>query len=140
MAGDAKVEALRKVSLFGGLKERELDQVAQLVDEVDLPAGHVLMREGDRGSQAFILASGEARVVRDGREVAVLGPGSVLGEMALVAEGPRVATATLTKPSHLFVLAHREFHSLMADVPAVQECVLDEVARRLRVLEPDKAH
>jgi NTE family protein len=64
----------------------------------------------------------------------------VLGEMAILSEGPRVATATLTQPTHLFVLAHREFHSLMETQPAVRECVLNEVARRLRELEPEKAH
>lgn len=140
MAADGKVEALRAVSLFGGLRQRELEQVAQLADEVDLPAGHVLMREGESGSQMFIIASGEAKVERGGREIAREGPGSFLGEMSIVSEGPRTATATLTQPSHLFVLAHREFHSLMDDVPAVRTCVMDEVARRLRALEPDKAH
>jgi CRP/FNR family cyclic AMP-dependent transcriptional regulator len=140
MAADGKVEALRAVSLFGGLRQRELEQVAQLADEVDVPAGHVLMREGETASQMFIISSGEARVERGGRELARLGPGSVLGEMALVAEGPRTATATVTEPAHLFVLAHREFHSLMEDIPAVRECVLNEVARRLRELEPDRAH
>jgi len=140
MAADGKIEALRSVSLFGDLRQRDLEQVAQLADEVDLPAGHVLMREGDNASQMFIIASGEARVERGGREVARLGPGSVLGEMALVAEGPRSATATLTQPGRLFVLAHREFHSLMDDVPAVRDCVMNEVARRLRELEPEKAH
>ena len=140
MAGDGKIEALRSVSLFRDLRQRDLEQVAQLADEVDLPAGHVLMRQGDTGSQMFVMSSGEALVERDGRQLATLGPGAVLGEMAIVAEGPRVATATLTKPAHLFVLGHREFHSLMHEVPAVQECVLNEVARRLRRLEPDKAH
>jgi CRP-like cAMP-binding protein len=140
MAGDAKIEALRSVPLFSDLRQRDLEQVAQLADEVDLPAGHVLMREGEIGSQMFIIVSGEARVERGGHEIAVVGPGSHLGEMALVAEGPRMATATLTKPGRLFVLAHREFHSLMEDVPSVRDCVLNEVARRLRGLEPDKAH
>jgi CRP/FNR family transcriptional regulator, cyclic AMP receptor protein len=140
MAADAKVDALRSVSLFSGLRQRELEQVAQLADEVDLPAGQVLMREGENGNQAFIIGSGEALVERGGRQVATLGPGAVLGEMALVAEGPRVGTVTLTTPAHLFVLAHREFHSLMETVPAVRECVLNEVARRLRELEPEKAH
>lgn len=137
---DAKVEALRALSLFRGLRDRDLKQVAKLADEVDLPAGHVLMREGDRGAETFVIASGEALVERGGRELARLGPGAVVGEMALLAEGPRTATATLTQPSRLFVLAHREFHSLLEDVPAVRECVLTEVARRLRELEPDRAH
>ena len=140
MAADGKIEALRSVSLFSDLRQRDLEQVAQLTDEVDLPAGHVLMREGASGDQAFIIGTGEARVERGGREIAMAGPGAVLGEMALVAEGPRVATATLTKPSHLFVLGHREFHSLMEAVPAVRDCVLNEVARRLRNVEPEKAH
>lgn len=139
MAADGKMEALHSVPLFSDLRTRDLEQVAQLADEVDLPAGHVLMRQGDNGSQMFIILSGEALVERDGRELAKVGPGTVLGEMAIVAEGPRVATATLTKPSHLFVLAHREFHSLMENLPSVRDCVLKDVARRLRELEPDKA-
>jgi CRP-like cAMP-binding protein len=140
MAADGKIEALRSVSLFGNLRPRELEQVGQLADEVDLPAGEVLMREGESASQMFIIGSGEAVVERGGREVARMGPGDVLGEMAILAEGPRTATARLTKASHLFVLGHREFHSLLDDVPAVRECVLAEVARRLREHEPDRAH
>lgn len=140
MAADGKIEALRSVPLFAELRDRDLEQVARLADEVDLPAGQVLMREGESGSQMFIIASGEVRIERGGREIAREGPGSFFGEMAIVSEGPRTATATLTKPSHLFVLAHREFHSLMDDVPAVRTCVMDEVARRLRELETDKAH
>ena len=137
---DAKVEALRAVPLFRALNDRDLQQVARLADEVDLPAGKVLMREGESGSQMFIMASGEARIEREGREIAREGPGSFFGEMAIVAEGPRTATATLTEPSHLFVLAHREFHSLLDAVPEVRECVLNEIARRLRELELDRAH
>ena len=140
MATDGKIEALHSVPLFNNLGKRDLERVGQLADEVDLPAGHVLMREGENGSQMFILLEGEARVERAGREVAVVGAGEVLGEMAIVAEGPRVATATLTKPSRLFVIAHREFHSLMDEMPSVRKCVLDEVARRVRNSEPDRAH
>ena len=139
MATDGKMDALHAVPLLSDLSSGDLQKVGQLVDEVDLPAGHVLMREGENGSQMFIILEGEARVEHAGREIAVLGPGKVLGEMAIVAEGPRVATATLTKPSRLFVLAHREFHALMDDYPSVRECVLNEVARRLRELEPEKA-
>jgi CRP-like cAMP-binding protein len=139
MAADGKMQALGSVPLFSDLRPRDLESVAQLADEVDLPAGHVLMRQGDNGSQMFIISSGEARVERNGQTLATLGPGSVLGEMAIVAEGPRVATATLTKPSHLFVLTHRDFHTLMADHASVRDCVLNEVARRLRELEPERA-
>jgi len=62
MAADGKIEALRSVSLFSDLRQRDLEQVAQLADEVDLPAGHVLMREGETGSQMFVMSTGEAAV------------------------------------------------------------------------------
>jgi CRP/FNR family transcriptional regulator, cyclic AMP receptor protein len=140
MVADQKIEALRAVSLFSDLRGRDLENVARLADEVDLPAGHVLMREGESGSQMFIISSGEARVEQGGQHIATVGPGEVLGEMAILSEGPRVATATLTQPSHLFVLGHREFHSLMETQAAVRDCVLNEVGRRLRRLEPEKAH
>jgi CRP-like cAMP-binding protein len=138
MAGDPKLEMLRSVSLFSALGQRDLEQVAQLADEIDLPAGKVLMREGDRGAEMFVIVSGEAKIERDGREIDRSGPGTVLGEMALLSETPRTATVTLTEPSRLLVLAHREFHSLLADVPAVRTCVMDELARRLQKLQPDQ--
>jgi CRP-like cAMP-binding protein len=138
MATDGKMEALHSVPIFSDLKPDDLRKVQQLADEVDLPAGQVLMRQGETGSQMFIILDGEARVERDGREIAMAGFGDVLGEMSIVAEEPRVATATLTKPSHLFVIAHREFHALMDDHPSVRDCVLQGVARRLRELEPEK--
>ena len=138
MATDGKMEALRSVPIFSDLKPDDLRRVEQLADEVDLPAGQVLMRQGETGSQMFIILEGEARVERDGREIAVAGHGDVLGEMSIVAEEPRVATATLTKPSRLFVIAHREFHTLLDDHPSVRDCVLRVVARRVRELEPEK--
>jgi CRP-like cAMP-binding protein len=137
---DEKIDRLRSVSLFSALRDRELKQIATLADEVDLPEGKVLIRQGEWGAEMFVLISGEAIVDRDGVEVARAGPGTVIGEIALLSEGPRTATVTLTEPSRLFVLAHREFHALMDSVPEVRTCVLDELARRLRRLEEDKAH
>jgi CRP-like cAMP-binding protein len=137
---DPKIDRLRSVSLFSGLGDRDLERVASLADEVDLPEGKVLIRQGEWGAEMFVVVSGEAIVDRDGVEVARAGPGTVIGEIALLSEGPRTATVTLTAPSRLFVLAHREFHSLMDAVPAVRECVLDELARRLRNHEADRAH
>src|SRR3954447_25733083 len=139
-APDAKLELLHSVSLFANLKSSELADLGQLSDRVDVPAGKVLMREGDPGREMFFVVSGAVSVQRDGREVARLGPGEVLGEMALISEGPRTATATATEPTTLFVLSHGAFHSLMATSPEVNRCVMDEMARRLRNLEPDRAH
>jgi CRP/FNR family transcriptional regulator, cyclic AMP receptor protein len=139
-ATDTKREMLRAVSLFETLSDRELAAVEQLADTVDVPAGHVLMRQGASGGEMFVIATGGVVVDRDGHEVATLGPGSVVGEMALLSEGPRTATVTATEPSTLFVLAHREFHSLMDVSATVRDCVFKAVAHRIREVEEDRAH
>ena len=140
MANDPKVELLRTVSLFSDLRQRELEDVARLADRVDLPAGRVIMRQGETGNEAFVVATGGVVVERDGRDVARLGPGSIVGEMALLSEGPRTATVTTAEPSTLFVLAHREFHSLMDASSEVRRCVFDALADRLRAVDADAAH
>jgi CRP-like cAMP-binding protein len=139
-ATDTKRDMLRAVSLFGTLSGKELDAIAQLADTVEVPEGYVLMRQDTSGGEMFVIASGNVRVERNGRELAQLGPGSVVGEMALLSEGPRTATVTATEPSTLFVLAHREFHSLMDTSAEVRTCVFNAVAHRIRALETDHAH
>ena len=137
---DAKLDLLHSIPLFSRLKGSDLELLGQLADEVDVPAGRVLMREGESGSEMFILASGHVRVDHDDKTIAELGPGDWLGEMAILSEGTRTATATTTEPTRAFVVAHREFHSLMDKMPSVRTAVLDCVAERLRRLEPDTAH
>lgn len=138
MPRDPKVELLRSVPLFAKLSGHDLERVAQLADEVDLPAGRVLMRQGENGAEAFVLARGAARIERDGRQIAERGPGSVIGEIALLAETPRTATVTLTEPSTLFVLAHREFHTLLGESSSIRAACFEGLAERLRGLEIDR--
>ena len=140
MARDPKLEMLRGVSLFATLGRAELETVARLADEIDIPAGKVLMRQGEIGREMFVIASGSVVVERDGLEVARVGPGDVVGEVALLSEGPRTATATAAEPTTAFVLAHREFHSLMDMSAEVRRCVFDAVAGRIRAVDVDRAH
>lgn len=137
---DQKLELLKRVPLLDGLGRREIEEIGRLAEEIDLPAGKVLMREGDAGREFFIIVSGAVAIDRGGQRIRVSGPGDFFGELALLAEGPRTATATTSDPSKLLVLGHREFHSLMDDFPSIRLCVLEAVARRLRTLEPEAAH
>lgn len=137
---DPKLEMLHAVPLFANLSGRNLEQLGQLAEEVDLPAGRVLMRQGASGSEMFVMVRGAALVERDGREIARRGPGDFFGEIALLSEGPRTATVTLTEPSTLVVLGHREFHSLMDASPEIRLAVLSMLAQRIRALETDQAH
>ncbi len=140
MAGSSKVDLLRSIPLFARLSKGDLERVAQLADQVDVPSGRVLTREGDRGAEMFVIMSGRVRVERNGQEVADLGPGDWLGEMALVSEGDRTATATTTEPSQLLVVAHREFHALMDEMPTVRSAVFECVADRIRKLDSLASH
>ena len=137
---DQKLELLKSIPLFAGFGRRELERLGMLTDQVDLPAGRVLMRQDEAGQEAFIIVRGRAEITRDGRVIAERGNGDILGEIALVDEGPRTATVTLTEPSQLLVVGHRDFHTLMDEMPAVRTQVLESLARRVRNLEPDAAH
>jgi CRP-like cAMP-binding protein len=140
MATDEKLELLKRVPLFAGLGRKEIEEVGRLAEEIDVPAGRALMREGQTGQEFFVIVRGSVLVERGGRQIRSLGPGDFLGEIALVDDGPRTATATTASDSALLVVAHREFHSLMDQFPSVRECVLQALATRVRQLEPDAAH
>jgi CRP-like cAMP-binding protein len=137
---DPKLDLLRSIGLFSRLDRRDLERLGQLVDEVELPADKVLMRQGDSGAEAFIVVSGRLAVVRNGQPLQDRGPGEIVGEIALLSEGPRMATVTTAERSRLLVLGHREFHALMDEQPAIRLAVLDELAVRLRSLEELTAH
>ncbi len=132
-----KLDLLRRTPLLSALGGREIEEVGRLVDEVDVPGGRVLMREGDTGSEFFVVVSGAVGIERGGTRIRTIGPGDFFGEIALLAEGPRTATATSDGPATLLVLGHREFHSLMDQYPAIRTCVLEALAKRLRSLDPE---
>jgi len=140
MEKDRKLELLRSVPLFSACSKTNLARIARLVDEIDLPAGHVLTQQGRTGNEFFIIVDGTVRVDRDGRRIDTVGPGDFLGEIALIDHRPRTATATCETPCRLLVLAHREFHTLLADTPSIASAVLKALAERLRALEPQAAH
>jgi len=128
---DAKVELIAKVPLFAGLGKQQLAQVAGIADEIDLPEGKVLTREGERGREFFILLEGEAEVRRNGRKLDTRRAGEFFGEIALVSDIPRVATVTATTPVRALVIRDREFRGLLERTPEIALKVLSAVAERL---------
>ena len=125
------LDRLRGIPLFENLNNRELARVERLLTPVDLPAGRVLISEGTIGRQAFIVISGFAEVTIEGRPVAVVGPGEVIGEMALVDHRPRTATVRATEAMRVFVVDPRSFSSLLSE-PGIARKVLDAEVTRLR--------
>ena len=125
------MEAISRVPLFARCSRRDLAAIASIADEIDLPAGKELTREGERGREFFVLLDGTADVRRRGRKLNTLGPGDFFGEIAVVARVPRTATVTTTSPVRALVVTDRSFRSLMERTPEIQLKVLEALAERL---------
>lgn len=140
MARDEKLDLLHRIPLFSGLDRRQVERLGMLAEEVDVPAGKVLMRQGEEGGDLMVIVRGRVAIERDGSRLNTMGPGDFFGEIALVVGGPRTATATTEEPSTLLVINHREFHSMVEEFPEVSVQLLNTLAHRVRNLEPDAAH
>ena len=137
---DEKLTLLSKVPLLAGLDRKELGEVGRLADEISLPEGRVVAREGTTGEEFFVIIDGTVRIERAGQHLADLGPGDFFGELAMLGKVPRTATATCTTACRMLVLGHREFNTLLSNYPAIQNAVLHAVAQRISRLETSQAH
>ncbi len=128
---NAKLELIKGVPLFSRCSKRELKEIALLADELTLPAGRNLTKEGASGREFVVIAEGSADVRRRGRKVNSLGSGDFLGEIALITGEPRTATVTTTSPSRLLVITAADFRRLMRKTPSIQGKVLEALAHRV---------
>lgn len=129
---DLYLDRLQRVPMFRGLNQKQLRTLAQQADEVKVDAGHVLIREGEKGQEFFFLVSGKVAVTVGGKEVAVLGGGDFFGELAMLDPAPRAATVTTLEPSELLVIGARRFQPLLDDVPQLARKIMAGLAHRLR--------
>jgi CRP/FNR family transcriptional regulator, cyclic AMP receptor protein len=121
---------LKDVPFFRTMSKKELAVVAQQTDEIDVPAGRVLAREGDFGDEFFVIDDGTAEVTRGGERIAELGPGDFFGELALLEAERRNATVTATSPMRLIVMTRPSFRALDRSSPQVHEAVASAIAQR----------
>jgi CRP/FNR family cyclic AMP-dependent transcriptional regulator len=128
---DKKIELIAGVPLFADCSRRELRELAEVIDEVVVPADYQLTREGAAGREFVIIIDGAADVTRRGRKVNTLAAGDFLGEIALVSGQPRTATVKTTQPTHALVLTAPAFRSLLRRLPSMQWKVLEALAARL---------
>ncbi len=108
-ADPARVRLLRSVELFSFLPPAEMERVASHLQRIDGESGDVLMRQGDRGDRVFLVESGTVEVISDGFHVTDLGPGSLVGEIALLRDVPRTATVRVADEAELYALERDEF-------------------------------
>jgi CRP-like cAMP-binding protein len=130
-----KVELIKSVPLFARCSKKELTEIAALADELELPEGKRLIRQGERGREFFVLLDGAVDIARDGASIDTMAAGDFFGEIALVSNVPRTATVTALSPVRLLVITDRDFRALLEHSPEIQLKVLEALAERLAQLE-----
>jgi CRP-like cAMP-binding protein len=129
---EATVDDLRHIALFARMSEADLARVAKLSEPVDAVAGAVLIDQGDVGLECFVVLEGEAGIFASGHHVATIGPGAVVGEMALVGHRPRNATVVAQTPMRLFAFNIQSFKKLLEEMPVAQKHIYDLLEARAR--------
>jgi CRP-like cAMP-binding protein len=129
---DPKIKALGQVPLFEHLTSRELGFIAREGDEVDVPAGKVLIREGRPGDTFYVILDGQAEVLVGRKLRRVLKPGDFFGEISMIDRGLGTATVTTLAPSRMFVMSHAQFRDAIKGSDALLVKVLLAMGERLR--------
>lgn len=134
----AQFEALRSVPLFKGLSPKQLESIHAVSQTKEFAKETLLFREGDCGDSLYLVLSGRVKALlmaEDGREVilAFLGPGEIVGEMALFnPEERRSATVVTAEPSSLLILSGRQIMEVILQNPLIALSILRTLTARLR--------
>lgn len=134
---DTKVQALKRAPLFEGLSRKELTHLARVSEDLEVPPGQVLCKEGDIGREFFVIVDGETQVTAKGKDLGARGSGDFIGEIALLEDTTRTATVTAKSPLRVFVLTREDFRSLVRENPTVERKVMQALARRVVELSRD---
>jgi CRP/FNR family transcriptional regulator, cyclic AMP receptor protein len=129
---DEVVAGLREVSFFEDFTDKELARVAELADAVEAETGTHLTDQGKPGLECYVVADGTAGVFIGDDRIATLGPGELVGEMALIDHRPRSATVVAETPMHLLAFDAKRFRTLLDEMPKARDRMLVELNRRLR--------
>jgi CRP-like cAMP-binding protein len=136
---DRKLEALSRVPLFSRCSPKELQFIASEGDEVDVPAGKTLIRQGKPGDTFYIQLEGQSEVEIDGKKRRVMKPGDFFGEISMIDRGVGTATVTTLTPSRLYVMSHAQFRDAVKQNDSLMVKVLLAMGERLRADLASKA-
>jgi CRP/FNR family transcriptional regulator, cyclic AMP receptor protein len=127
---DTKVKSLSRAPLFSDLSKDELAHLAKATEDLEVEAGRVLCREGELGSEFFVIIEGEAEATKGGQHLRTMSDGDFFGEIALIVDIPRTATVTATTPLRFFVLSRQSFWGMIDQMPGVERKILQALAKR----------
>ncbi|MFN8027841.1 MAG: cyclic nucleotide-binding domain-containing protein [Acidimicrobiia bacterium] len=133
---DVRVQLLQGVWLFTGCSDDELGRIAAAAVPRTADAGEQITREGEPGTEFFVVVEGDAVATVEGHKVGSIGAGGFFGEMALIDGGERVATVVASSPMELLVLSRDDFNEMLSmAMPEVAPKLLAVVGARMRAIE-----
>lgn len=132
LALSRRMDALASVPLFAGLSKRQLQSLARACSSHRWPADSMIVSEGSSDQHCYVIVEGMVAVERGERHVAELGPGEIVGEIALFDSGPRSATVTTATEVLAVGLPRKGFVEVAMSDPRVALRMLETMARRVR--------
>jgi CRP/FNR family transcriptional regulator, cyclic AMP receptor protein len=126
--------SLQSIELFESLPRDARRAVAQHADEIEVPEGTQLVRQGEFAYEFFVIEDGTAEVDRDGDMIAKLGPGDFLGEMGIVNRVVRNATVITTSAANVIVMTEQAFRSMARTNPDVASRISAAVEERAQAM------
>lgn len=128
---DPDVELLKRVTVFSVLNDEERERFATAATRTEHTPGEAITEQGVMGHRFHLIVEGGAEVVRDGTQVATLGPGEFVGELGLLGGGASTATVRCTEPTLCLTIQREEFWAVLEEEPAIALRILEVVCRRL---------
>jgi HEAT repeat protein len=132
---------LEHVDLFEGLSTDDLSAIAAIATELGLAPGAFLYKEGESGTQLYVIIEGDVELTRVGRHIMKLRAGESAGQVSFLDRGPRPVTARVAeKPARFLVVEREHFMDLLADRPGLMHAFFGVLAARLRALIERDTH
>ena len=126
-----RIEELARINRFEGFTDEEIHQVVDTATYLTVPANWALMVEQQPADKAYLILAGEVSVRRHGEEVARLGAGEVIGEMALINHKLRSATVVAATPLEVLHFTAETVAALTAKIPHFRDALIGAVEERI---------
>lgn len=138
MALDDDIRTLSAVGLFQGFTPEQLRLLAFGAETTSLPAGRKLFREDDEADSAYVVVSGSIALYREedgqGTPLDIVGPGVILGELALIADARRLTSASASTDARVLRLNRKMFRRILEEYPELAAMLHQRIAEELQAL------
>jgi CRP/FNR family transcriptional regulator, cyclic AMP receptor protein len=123
---------VRRVPIFQELRDDFIVRLASVMDEVMVPANHLIFRHGEEGRSLFIVVSGRIKIHIGNNQLAIFSQGESFGEMAVFDAQPRSASATTLEPSQCLELTQEQLYEAIEETPEIAVNIIRVLSRRIR--------